>query len=111
MPTLGDMLASARHAGTIARWLTQAEPELATALSQAAGAAGTTPDGFARIAVADFTNGADEEAWTKLLSRLRGARDPGLACLGVMVRWRLSRDRAAAEPRPSALNGELQDGH
>jgi hypothetical protein len=96
MTTLGDILASARSAATISRWLAQADSDLADAIGEAALREGETPDSFTRIVVADFTRAADEEAWTTLLSRVRNSPDPGLACLSEMVRWRASLGHGSA---------------
>lgn len=101
MTTLGDILASARREATIERWLAQADPDLAEAIAEAASREGETPDSYGRIAVADFARAADEEAWTTLLSRIRNAPDPALACLSEMVRWRLSAGAGAAGLSPS----------
>lgn len=98
MTTLGDLLAAAKSADMIARWLREADPDLAETVGAAAAREGETPDSFARIAVADFAQAADEEAWTTLISRIRSASDPGLACLSEMLRWRLSRAGGGSEP-------------
>jgi hypothetical protein len=96
MATLGDILASAKSAVAISRWLADADPDLAGAIGEAALREGETPESFTRILVAEFTRAADEEAWTTLVSRVRNSHDPGLACLAEMTRWRLSLDRAGA---------------
>jgi hypothetical protein len=96
MATLGDLLASARDTGTFSRWLAAADARLAAALAQAVSMTGETPDQFARIAVADFSHTAGDEAWTALITRVREARDPAVACLEEMVRWRLCLGDGAA---------------
>jgi hypothetical protein len=96
MATLGDLLASAKSAATIGRWLADADPDLADAIGDAALREGESLDSFARIVVADFTRAADEEAWTTLISRVRNSPDPGLACLSEMMRWRASLGHGSA---------------
>lgn len=91
MLTLGDLLGAARRsAGAFQAWIEAADPALAEEVRLAAARGGESPAAFARAAIADFTRFADEETWASLTSRLHRADDPGLACLGTMVRWRLS---------------------
>lgn len=93
MPTLGDMLGAAkRSAANFQQWMELADPGFAAEARAAAERSQTSPAGFARIAVADFSRYADEEAWAQLSGILRNSEDPGLACLAAMVRWRLSQD-------------------
>lgn len=91
MATLGDILAAAkRSAGCFERWLDTADPALAEAIRQAAEQEGSTPAGYARIAVADFSRLASADTWTRLAGLARDSSDPGLACLAAMVRWHLA---------------------
>lgn len=88
---LGDILADARASSDgFARWLETADPELAERV--AAAAAGESLSGFARTAVAEFSELASEEDWADLMSRLRDGDDPGHVCLATMVQWRLARN-------------------
>lgn len=91
MATLGDILGSARRsAATFEIWAEAADPELAEALKTAAIADGGSLSGYLRMAVADFSRFADEEAWAQLSRTVRDSDDPGMACLRVMVRWRMA---------------------
>ncbi len=91
MPTLGDMLnAAKRSAIGFQQWMEAADPDFAAEVRAAAERSEISPAGFARIAVADFSRYADEEAWTQLTGTLRNSEDPGVACLAAMVRWRLA---------------------
>lgn len=88
---LGDYLALAKNAGAdIQGWLTQVGPLQAQALEQLAEAEKISPARAARMAVADFSRFADEEDWATLISHVRVAADPALACLGAIIDWRLS---------------------
>lgn len=89
---LGEVLSAARRSGDgIKDWLAPAEPEIWAALGKAAEAEGMDPAAYARMAVADFSNGAPEEDWATMMSRIRDARDPGQACLLSMITWRMAR--------------------
>ena len=91
MAMLGDILAEARvSSARFARYLAQADPEAAAHLAAAADATGESAAGFVRRAVAEFACEASEEDWATLVSRLRGAEDPGQACLFAMIEWRLA---------------------
>lgn len=93
MLTLGDILSAAkRSAAGFQRWLEAADPTLATELAITAAQAELSPASFARVAVADFSRYADEEAWAQLTSLLRKSDDPGATCLAAMVRWRLAQN-------------------
>lgn len=96
MLTLGDVLGAAKRSTLgFQRWLAVVDPDLAAEVEAAAESAETSPAGFARAAVADFSRYADEEAWAQLTSMLRASKDPGAACLAAMVRWRLARNRSS----------------
>ena len=91
MPMLGDLLAAARAStGGFQSWLKASDPDLAAAVSAAAGSEGLTPAGFVRSAVSDFSRFAAEEDWATLISSLRDSDDPGTICLLGMVHWRLT---------------------
>lgn len=92
MATLGDLLASARAPGTFERWLEVASPDVARMLAEAAAGQGEAPAVHARAAVAAFGLAADEEAWGALVSKLRGAGDPAVACIAYIVQWHLGQD-------------------
>jgi hypothetical protein len=100
MAMLGDVLAAARRSAADAEaWLRAADPGAADRLRAAADAAGETPAGYLRIAVADFTRFASEEDWATLTSRLRDSDGPGTTCILAMLEWRLA--QTAPVPCPS----------
>jgi hypothetical protein len=91
MPTLGDILGSARRsAAGFEKWVAAGDPELAEGARLAAARSSTSLAGFVRLAVADFSRFADEEDWAQLTRIMRADPDPGSACLAAMVRWRLA---------------------
>ena len=91
MLTLGDMLGVAKRSATgFQQWMEAADPDFAAEVRMAAERSETSPAGLARMAVADFSRYADEEAWAQLTRILRDSEDPGAACLAAMVRWRLA---------------------
>jgi hypothetical protein len=96
MAMLGDILAAARQSASgVERWLSARHPGLHAEVAEAARREGASVAAFARMAVADFSLRADEEAWASLSSRLRDSGDPGAACLRAMLEWRLA---AGANP-------------
>lgn len=96
---LGDILAAARdRSGAFAAWLEAADPALSRSVAHTARRDGTTPEGVARGAVAEFSRSASEEEWAGLMSKLRDSDDPGMACLDRMVRWRIAAADPAAHP-------------
>lgn len=112
---LGDLLAAARaSAGSFRPWLEASDPALTARIEAAAESERTTPAGFVRGAVADFSRLASEEDWATLLSSMRDDHDPGTVCLLSMVHWRLTvrgceshsfhhahQHRGAADERPA----------
>lgn len=87
---LGEVLTAARNSGEgMEDWLAPAEPEIWAALGEAAEAEGMDHAGYARMAVADFSNRAPEEDWGTMMTRMRNSEDPGQACLLSMITWRL----------------------
>lgn len=100
---LGDYLAAAHAAGAdIQSWLDQAGPQCASALEQLAQAEQLSATRAARLAVADFSRAASDEDWATLISHVRDAADPGLACLAAMIDWRLAQKPCAAHSAPVA---------
>lgn len=88
---LGDYLSLAKSAGAdIQSWLAGAGPIQARALDQLAASENISPARAARMAVVDFSRFASEEDWATLISHVRVAGDPALACLGAIVDWRLA---------------------
>ncbi|MGE0007726.1 MAG: hypothetical protein AB7S92_19360 [Parvibaculaceae bacterium] len=91
MATLGDILGSAkRSAGEFEKWAASADPGLAETVRAAAAAENGSWSGYVRMAVADFSRFADEEAWAGLCRSVRDSDDPAMACLRAMVRWRMA---------------------
>lgn len=91
MAMLGDILAAARtSAAGFQAWLQAAEPDLAEQVAAAAAQWGMSPNGYARMAVADFSRLASEEDWATLTSSMKDSGDPGTTCLLAMVHWRLT---------------------
>ena len=94
MLTLGELLAATRRrAGALDP--VPLPDGLRERLAAAAAAEGETPEGWARMAVADFSLDAGPDEWTTLMTRLRDRPDPGSACLEAMIEWSLAA-RAAA---------------
>lgn len=105
MPTLGDLLAAARRdAAGFEDWIGGTDPDFASALAQAARSHALAPAAFVRMAVGDFSRFASEEDWASLVSGIRDAPDPGMTCLCLMVRWRLS-VAGYEQPEPEFLQG------
>lgn len=94
---LGDYLALAKNAGAdIQGWLAAVGPLQARALETLAANEKLSSSRAARMAVADFSRFASEEEWATLISHVRVAEDPALACLGAIVDWRLSQKPCSA---------------
>lgn len=91
MPTLGDILGSARRsAWGFHAWMEAGDPDLAEEVKMAAARSQTSVAGFVRMAMADFSRFANEEDWAQLTRIVRDDPDPGTACLSAMVHWRLN---------------------
>ena len=91
MATLGDLLSAARRSSAgFQAWLERSDPSLAGRVAEAAQRAGSSPAGFVRAAIADFSRFASEEDWATLTSSMRDSDDPGTVCLVAMVDWRLT---------------------
>ncbi len=98
---LGDYLALAKNAGAdIQGWLAGVGPLQAKALDKLATNENIPPARAARMAVADFSRFASEEDWATLISHVRVAADPALACLGAIIDWRLSHKPCDAHSIP-----------
>lgn len=96
---LGDVLAAARRGtGMLADWLANEDPALLARVTAATGGAGN-PVHYARDAIVGFVEEAGDTDWTQLLSAARNGADPGLAALGTMLRWQLTRDTVADTAR------------
>ncbi len=87
--TLGDFLGDGGVAERLVPWLAAVDPDLGQRLATAAGAAGETPQDYARAAMAEFVADANDERWTNLISAARDAEDPALACLAAVLRSKL----------------------
>jgi len=108
MAMLGDLLASARQdSGNFHAWLGAADPELRNRVAVAAAEQSLTPTAYVRMAMADFARLASEEDWATLTSTVKRAEDPGMACLGAMVDWRLT---ARACQKHSPPGSSLRSG-
>ena len=91
MALLGDLLAEARNSSaTFQAWLEGSDPALAGEVKRTASQQGTTPTGYVRMAMSDFSRFASEEDWATLTSSLKSSDDPGTTCLLAMVHWRLT---------------------
>lgn len=88
--TLGDFLADGEAAARLQPWLAATDADLAGRLAQAAQAAGESVPEFVEAAIADFIAEADDERWTNLISAVRDAADPGLACVAAVVRSKIA---------------------
>lgn len=88
--TLGEMLSGgAAAAARLEPWLAKADPTLAENLGKAAADAGVPTPEFVQDAVAGFVAGADDDAWTQLVSAARDAEDPALAGLAALLRSKI----------------------
>ena len=85
--TLGAILSDATAADRLETWLAAVDPALAERVRRAAG--DQAPPDFVRAALADFVSQADDERWTNLISAVRDAADPALACLAYVLRSKL----------------------
>ena len=85
--TLGAILSDATAADRLETWLAAVDPALAERVRRAAG--DQAPPDFVRAALADFVAQADDERWTNLISAVRDAADPALACLAYVLRSKL----------------------
>lgn len=92
MNTLGEILAHLQDPSEVYSLLVEGgDLDALATLNQAATASATDPCDLALDAVQSFTESADEEAWVKLIGRIRDADSPGAACLSEMISWSLAR--------------------
>lgn len=92
---LGELLSLGQTSSAELRtWLGAEDERLAHELQREASLRGETLAQFVRIAVSDFLAEADEEAWADLVSSLRDARDPGVACVAKVTTFRVRTEGA-----------------
>ncbi len=90
MATLGEIVAHLDSGADLAYVLAQiGNPALLEKLEAKAAAAGQSPEDVAGQAVRAFANGADDDAWLKLLGKLNDTPLPAAACLKEMLAWAL----------------------
>ena len=107
MPTLGEILAAARRSSAgFELWFRSEQPDMAAAVALAAENEAMSATSYVRGAVSDFARFAAEEDWAHLTSRLRDSPEPGMACLGIMVEWRLAQSEAHA----AHIHAQLHEG-
>lgn len=87
--TLGDMIADEAAAPRLLAWLAATDAGLLQRVETAASADGAAPADWVRSAVANFVQGGDDEAWTRVISAAQGADDPALSALGAILKSRL----------------------
>lgn len=88
--TLGQVLGT--DAATLARlenWLATADPDLSERLRAIAASENADVADFIRREARAFVTGADDEAWTSLISAAQNGADPVLAALRFMLRAKL----------------------
>ena len=92
MTTLGEVLTQLQDRSEVYALLAEAgDIAMISRLNDAAAASAQDPCDVALDAVQAFTERANEEAWVKLMGRLREAQSPGAACLSEMISWSLAR--------------------
>lgn len=87
--TLGDMIADEAAAPRLLSWLAATDAGLLARVEAAASADDAPPADWVRSAVANFVQGGDDEAWTRVISAAQGAEDPALSALGAILKTRL----------------------
>jgi peptidyl-prolyl cis-trans isomerase C len=87
--TLGDMIADEAAAPRLLSWLAATDAGLLSRVEAAAETDGAAPADWVRAAVANFVQGGDDEAWTRVISAAQGAEDPALSALGAILKSRL----------------------
>jgi len=87
--TLGDMIADEAAAPRLLSWLAATDAGLLSRVQAAAENDGVPPADWVRTAVANFVQGGDDEAWTRVISAAQGAEDPALSALGAILKSRL----------------------
>lgn len=92
---LGELLSLGQTSSAELRaWLDAEDQRLAQVLLEEAGQRGESLAQFVRIAAADFLADADEETWADLVSALRDAKDPGVACVSKVTAFRVRMEGA-----------------
>ena len=90
MATLGEIVAQLDSGADLDHVLAQiGNPGLLEKLEAKAAAVGLAPTEVASEAVRAFANGADDDAWLKLLGKLNDTPLPAAACLKEMLAWAL----------------------
>lgn len=90
MATLGEIVAQLDSGADLGDVLAQiGNPALLVKLEEKAAGVGRTPAEVATEAVRAFANGADDDAWLKLLGKLNDTPLPAAACLKEMLVWAL----------------------
>lgn len=90
MATLGEIIAQLDSGEHLAQVLAQiGNAALIEKLEAKAAAVGQEPVRIAGEAVRAFANGADDDAWLKLLGKLNDTPLPAAACLKEMLSWAL----------------------
>ena len=91
--SLGDLLADSGAAQRLEPWLAAVDPELAVRVAEVAASQDKSVPDFVRGAVHEFIHGADDQAWTRLVSAARDAEDPALASLAAILKSKLTPKR------------------
>ncbi len=92
--TLGDLIADEAAAPRLLSWLAATDAGLLERIETAAAGDGAAPADWVRTAVANFVQGGDDEAWTRVISAAQGAEDPALSALGAILKSRLVPSKA-----------------
>lgn len=111
--SMGDLL-NAEAAGRLEAWLDKADPAFAARVRTAAAAANQDFSAFVRQSVAHFTQHADDEAWTRLISAARDTEDAALAGIVAVLKIKLappSRTLISANRRPLHDHAGHAHGH
>jgi len=87
------MSAGPELSGRIETWLAGADPDLLSAVREAAGESGVA--GVVQEASSAFVRDADDSAWSTLISAAQDSDDPVLASVRVILRSRLKKSRPA----------------
>jgi peptidyl-prolyl cis-trans isomerase C len=91
--SLSDLLADSVAAQRLEPWLAAVDPELAVRVAEVAASQDKSVPDFVRGAVHEFIHGADDQAWTRLVSAARDAEDPALASLAAILKSKLTPKR------------------
>lgn len=89
MSTLGEILEQLRDPAEVRRLMIEAGDVAMLARLDKLG--GDREEGdYALRAIEAFTQGADDQAWVKLIGRVQNAEAPAAACLSEMLQWTLA---------------------